>query len=391
MSTVKIIRPFGDLASFVSGNRPQGGVGQIKEGALSLGGEHVGIDGKLNLSTPKFVPVDYYEANPKGHITTGDILLCKDGALSGKVALERGELSGFQSMVNEHVFIIRADKLDQKYLFYYLFSPVGQRLLKGIVTGAAQGGINGKNLRSIPVVYPDSLSEQQHIVDELDLLTGIIDKKNTQLSDLEALAQSIFYEMFGDPALNEKGWPVVALETIAESRIGLTYKPENVCEEGTIVLRSSNIQESEIDLKDIVRVNSPIKENQYVQEGDILMCSRNGSFKLVGKVAKIGALPERMSYGAFMTTIRSKYNPYLFEFFKLPAFRTQLGLAKTATINQITVKMLANTKVALPPLELQKSFEKRVSSIYAQKASIKQSMKDCQNLLDSRMLMFFND
>lgn len=273
------------------------------------------------------------------------------------------------------------DDINAKYFYYYL------RWLDIPSLGYSR---HFKSLKEKTVkVFP--IDVQQRIVDELDLLTGIIDKKNAQLRDLDALAQSIFYEMFGDPALNEKGWPVVALETIAESRIGLTYKPENVCEEGTIVLRSSNIQESEIDLKDIVRVNIPIKENQYVQEGDILMCSRNGSFKLVGKVAKIGALPERMSYGAFMTTIRSKYNPYLFEFFKLPAFRTQLGLAKTATINQITVKMLANTKVALPPLEPQKSFEKRVSSIYAQKASIKQSMKDCQNLLDSRMLMYFND
>lgn len=273
------------------------------------------------------------------------------------------------------------DDINAKYFYYYL------RWLDVPSLGYSR---HFKSLKEKTVkVFP--IDKQQRIVSELDLLTDIIDKKNAQLRDLDNLAQSIFYEMFGDPSINEKGWPVVALETIAESRIGLTYKPENVSEEGTIVLRSSNIQESEIDLKDIVRVNCPIKENQYVQEGDILMCSRNGSFKLVGKVAKIGTLPERMSYGAFMTTIRSKYNPYLFEFFKLPAFRTQLGLAKTATINQITVKMLANTEVALPPLDLQRAFEKRVASIYAQKASIKQSMKDCQNLLDSRMLMYFND
>lgn len=273
------------------------------------------------------------------------------------------------------------DDINAKYFYYYL------RWLDVPSLGYSR---HFKSLKEKTVkVFP--IDKQQRIVSELDLLTDIIDKKNAQLRDLDTLALSIFYEMFGDPSINEKGWPVVALETIAESRIGLTYKPENVSEEGTIVLRSSNIQESEIDLKDIVRVNCPIKENQYVQEGDILMCSRNGSFKLVGKVAKIGTLPERMSYGAFMTTIRSKYNPYLFEFFKLPAFRTQLGLAKTATINQITVKMLANTKVALPPLDLQRAFEKRVASIYAQKASIKQSMIDCQNLLDSRMLMYFND
>lgn len=314
----------------------------------------------------------------------GDYIIGMDGEFNIT------EWQGGEALLNQRVcrVIVSSNKVLPKYILYFL--PIPLKKIEDETPFVTVKHLSSKKLNDVVVPVP-SLEEQQSIIDELDLLTGIIDKKNAQLRDLDALAQSIFYEMFGDPVINEKGWPVVALETIAESRIGLTYKPENVCEEGTIVLRSSNIQESEIDLKDIVRVNTPIKENQYVQEGDILMCSRNGSFKLVGKVAKIGALPERMSYGAFMTTIRSKYNPYLFEFFKLPAFRTQLGLAKTATINQITVKMLANTKVALPPLELQKSFEKRVSSIYAQKASIKQSMKDCQNLLDSRMLMYFND
>ena len=321
-------------------------------------------------------------------IRKGDLVICEGGDIGRAAIWDKDEPIHYQNALHRVRF---NEGVDSRFILYYLY------FLKqtGILDGRYGKGVTIKHLvksslLSIPVPVPP-IDEQQRIVFELDLLTDIIDKKNAQIHDLDNLAQSIFYEMFGDPSINEKGWPVVALETIAESRIGLTYKPENVSEEGTIVLRSSNIQESEIDLKDIVRVNCPIKENQYVQEGDILMCSRNGSFKLVGKVAKIGTLPERMSYGAFMTTIRSKYNPYLFEFFKLPAFRTQLGLAKTATINQITVKMLANTEVALPPLDLQRAFEKRVASIYAQKASIKQSMKDCQNLLDSRMLMYFND
>ena len=91
--------------------------------------------------------------------------------------------------------------------------------------------------------------------------------------------------MFGDPESNTKKYPMVNLSDIAQYFNGLTYRPENVSDEGIIVLRSSNIQNSKLDFKDLVRVRLNVKENKMVRENDILMCSRNGSAKLVGKVA----------------------------------------------------------------------------------------------------------
>ena len=148
----------------------------------------------------------------------------------------------------------------------------------------------------------------------------------------------------------KKGWESTLLANVANCQIGLTYKPNDVVDEGgTIVLRSSNIQNSKISLDDIVRVNCNISPNKFVKDGDILMCSRNGSFRLVGKVAKIENLEEPMSYGAFMTIIRSDYNDFLFFFFQSQSFRKQIFIGQTATINQITTKMLNNTSVVIPP------------------------------------------
>ena len=233
---------------------------------------------------------------------------------------------------------------DSRFLYYLCKSIDFTRYDKGVTIPS----LVKSDLLQIPVSVPP-LSEQSRIVEELDQLSNIIEKKRQQLSELDNLAQSIFYDMFGDPVTNEKGWEVKKLGDIAVSQIGLTYKPENVSTEGTIVLRSSNIQDSNLDFSDIVRVNCNIKDKQYVQEGDVLMCSRNGSFRLVGKVAMIKNLKEKMSYGAFMTIIRSQYQDFLFSFFKSPAFRAQLTTAKTATINQITVKMLDEIRIPLPP------------------------------------------
>ena len=155
--------------------------------------------------------------------------------------------------------------------------------------------------------------------------------------------------MFGDMASNDKCWDIVPLSEIAEYFNGLTYKPENVSDDGLIVFRSSNIQDSELDFADIVRVDSKVKEKLFVKDGDILMCSRNGSAKLVGKVAEINRLKEPATFGAFMMVIRSAYPKYLLTYFKLPVFREQIKVGATTTINQITSAMLDKIRLPLPP------------------------------------------
>lgn len=190
-----------------------------------------------------------------------------------------------------------------------------------------------------------------------------------------------------------KGWEYKKLGEIAKCAIGLTYKPENVTEElsGTIVLRSSNIQNSILDFNDIVRVNVPVKEDKIVKDGDILMCSRNGSIRLVGKVALIKNLKERMSYGAFMTIIRSQYNPYLFEYFKTPAFRQYLIAGKTTTVNQITVKMLNNLTIPLPPKSTQLAIVSELDKINELIRLKKEQLKDFDNLAQSLFFEMFGD
>ncbi|MDY3977554.1 MAG: restriction endonuclease subunit S [Candidatus Onthomorpha sp.] len=159
---------------------------------------------------------------------------------------------------------------------------------------------------------------------------------------------SQFIEMTGDPRTNPKSWQVKTLSELATYSIGLTYKPENISEEGTIVLRSGNIQNSKIDLADVVRVNCPIKESIYVQKNDILMCSRNGSAALVGKVAQIKDISEPMTYGAFMTVIRSEYSDFLYLYFQSNDFREQVSTGKSSTMNQITQNMLDKISLPLP-------------------------------------------
>ena len=142
---------------------------------------------------------------------------------------------------------------------------------------------------------------------------------------------------------------IVKIGTLGDIFIGLTYQPEDVSDEGTVVLRSSNIQNGRLDFNDTVRVNCSVRDNLFVKKNDILMCSRNGSAKLVGKCTILPELDEKMTFGAFMTIIRTEHNPYLVHFFNSNAFRRQLGSSATTTINQITRRMLDSIDVPVYP------------------------------------------
>ncbi len=159
------------INSIESGSRPKGGVSNITEGIYSLGGEHIdNKNGHLNLTAPKFVPLSFYENATKGKLQKNDVLICKDGTLTGKIAIVRNELDNMKAMVNEHVFILRCRSLEtQKYLFHYLFSENGQMLLKSNIVGAAQGGLNSTNLRNIKIHLPPK-EIQEKIVAEIEVL-----------------------------------------------------------------------------------------------------------------------------------------------------------------------------------------------------------------------------
>lgn len=187
----------------------------------------------------------------------------------------------------------------------------------------------------------------------------------------------------------KEGWEYKKLKDVALYSIGLTYKPSDVNEEGTIVLRSSNIQNDKLDLNDIVKVSCPIKESLYVQKDDILMCSRNGSAKLVGKVALIPEIKERMTYGTFMMVIRSVYNPYLFYYFKSENFRNQIKHGEANMINQITRYMLDDVYLYVPPLSEQQRIVDYLGSAFAKidamKANAEKALNEAKALFQASL------
>lgn len=177
----------------------------------TISGDMLEEDGKYLVYGANGVIGRYSQYN---HESSEVLLTCR-GATCGSI-----NISEPYSWINGNAMVVKpidTNRILQQYLKYYLVSVDWSE----VITGAAQPQITRQSLSPLCIVLP-TYAEQEKIVAELDCLSGIIEKKKQQLKELDALAQSIFYEMFGDPVENEKGWEVKKLGEICKTTSGGT-------------------------------------------------------------------------------------------------------------------------------------------------------------------------
>ena len=287
----------------------------------------------------------------------GDVLFGKRRAYQKKVAI-----APFDGIFSAHGMVLRPkeDVVDKDFFPLFISSDYFLDAAIKISVGSLSPTINWRDLKELEFELPD-LESQKRLASTLWAMNETMDSYKELIAATDELVKSQFIEMFGDLDKNNKEFPIKKLSEVADYWNGLTYKPADIVEkgEGTIVLRSSNIQNGTLAFEDNVYVNCEIKDKLLVQDNDILMCSRNGSAALVGKTALIKGLKEPTSFGAFMMIIRSCYYAYLKTYFDTSFFRNQI-LTGTSTINQITGKMLNDISLPIPNMELVREFERFV-------------------------------
>ena len=280
--------------------------------------------------------------------------------------------------------------IDSSFLYYYLQSYKWQGANKAVMGLTLNKATISKQIISIP-----PLPIQQKIVAELDKVCLIIDKKKQQLKELDNLAQAIFYDMFGDPVENEKGWEVKKLgEECSEIRYG-TSRP--AVENGKYgYLRMGNLTSSgHLDLSDLKKIDIPDDEIEkcIVRNGDILF-NRTNSLELIGKTCMFD-LEEPMVIAGYIIRVRLKstlHPRFVAILFNLPSMKKILRKMAKGAVNQANInsKELASISIILPPLALQQSFAAKIEAIEKQKELISRSIKEAQTLFDERMDYWFD-
>lgn len=335
---------------------------------------------------PDEIRFDAYDINTDNtflkRFVKGQVLFGRRRAYQRKAAVAE-----FDGICSGDITVIEAieGKMMPELLPFIIQTPVFFDYANRGSAGSLSPRVKWEYLAEYEVELPP-LEEQKVLADKLWAAYRLKEAYKKLLVATDEMVKSQFIEMMGDFRSNPKGWKIKKLSELASYTIGLTYKPEQVCDAGTIVLRSGNIQDNQINLDDLVRVNTIIRENLWVREGDILMCSRNGSASLVGKVAQIKAVSEPMTYGAFMTVIRSEYSDFLYLYFQSANFRDQISGGKSSTMNQITQKMLDKIEFPFPDLDTISS----LSSILQQADKSKLELKQCIENIDKVIKSLIN-
>ena len=253
--------------------------------------------GGFDFSNLRYIPEEFARTLQQGWIQPEDILIVKDGATTGKVSFVDKSFPFPKAVVNEHVFRLKGNEKRAlpKYLFYFLYSQSGQKMIRSNFRGAAIGGINRQfvNFVSIPIPHPDdpvrSLAEQRRIVARLEALLGEVREMRALAQemekDIERVMESALAEVFDSP---NHEWNTSRLAKVAFIQTG-TAKGRRFRDRATIelpYLRVANVQAGYLDLTEVktITIAESEIERYRLQPGDLLLTG-GGDYDKLGRGA----------------------------------------------------------------------------------------------------------
>ena len=315
-------------------------------------------------------------------LETGDILFSHINSVEhvGKCAVYRGTPEKLVHGMN--LLCLRSDttKLLPEFAKYLMRGTEFRTRLSNFINKAVnQASVSIGNLKTIPVTVP-TLAEQRRIAEVLDRAEALRAKRRAALAQLDSLTQSIFLDLFGDPATNPKGFPKKPLASLVRDDDTINYgvvQPGDDLDEGVPLVRVGDLIEGKVRHSDLKRI-APSIEAVYKRSrlrGDEILVSCVGSIGVVAlanesvKGFNIARAVARIPLAE--TTSRLFIAAYLSTDFVQRYFTNELRTVSQPTLN---IKQLSETTVVLPPIELQREFARRVSAVEklrtAQRASL---------------------
>ena len=300
-------------------------------------------------------------------------------------------MGDYDVAVGGHAAIFRHN-LNPAFVAYYFRGAYFQTAKTVFAHGSKVVEIKPNDIATIKIAYP-SLPEQEKIVAELDCLSCIIEKKKQQLKEYDTLAQSIFYEMFGNPIDNEKGWEVKRLGEEFEISSGGTPDTKNTLywENGDISWIGSNMCHNDIiyknDGKYITNEGLEHSSAKMYQDGCVIVALVGAT---IGKTAllKFPTTTNQNVAGINVPSNRNYTSEYVFHLIQnLYELFQSIGNGKFKMANLSFVRSLP---LLTPPLSLQQEFASKIEAIEKQKELLKQSIAETETLFNSRMDYYFN-
>lgn len=305
--------------------------------------------------------------------------------MSFKLSVGKSAITCKELYTNEAIMAFKPRKgyaLLSDFIYYYL---------KGYkwdgVNRAAMGlTLNKASISKGIFSYP-SLKEQERIVAELDLLTGIIDKQKQQLKELDNLAQSIFYDMFGNPMKNERKWNRKTLGEIGKIISGSTPSTSDDSNwDGDV----NWVTPAELNVQLFYgetqrKITTKAARNLTIMPvGTVLLSSRAP----IGKLA-ITTVPMCCNQGFKNIICGAEVNNIFLYYYLMLNMDSIKAMGRGATFKEVSKSAISMFEVIVPSMSLQESFAQKIQTIESQKESIKKSIEESQKLFDYTMNKYF--
>lgn len=377
------------LVSLENGNRPKGGIKKLREGIPSVGGEHLNSLGGFKFDKIRLISREFYDSLRRGKIQLNDVLVVKDGATTGKTSFVSDNFPHEEAAVNEHVFILRGKKelVYPKFLFYHLFSQIGQKQIKASFHGAAIGGINTQFVKDYQLVLPP-LPTQKKIVAILEKAEKLREWRQEADKLTDEFLKSMFLEMFGDPLKNPKKWKITTISKIANIE-KKQIKSENITA-GTKYVGLEHIESNTGKIVKIISLNeNDLKSskfrftNKHVLYGKLRPYLNKVALPSVDGVCSTDILP--------ISPIENNSNKFFIAFLLKHPYYIKLATERSSGANlpRISPKELTKFEVYCPPIKLQNRFAEIVEQVEQLRESQKQSKQQIDNLSDALMQKAF--
>lgn len=237
------------------------------------------------------------------------------------------------------------------------------------------------------------MEEQERIVAELNLLQSVIDKKKAQLDEYDKLAQSIFYDMFGDPIDNPKKWEVKKLGDEFDVSSGGTPSTKNpeYWDGGDISWIGSNMCQNKVitnnDGKFITQKGLEHSNAKLYSKGTVLVALVGAT---IGKVALLQIeTTTNQNIAGINVSANKQYVPF-FVFYVIQSLYCLFENVGEGKFKMANLSFVRSLPIINPPLSLQQSFAEKIEAIEHQKELVKQSLSEVKTLFDSRMDYYFN-
>lgn len=382
-------------------------LGEVCENVSNINWKTISLDTKLpyidlsavdrdnsNIDDFEYINKDNAPSRAKQIVNTGDVIFATTRPLLKRVCVIT---KSFNNAIASTGFCVLRPKgkVVSKWIYYILKSDSFYIYIEPLQKGISYPAVSDNEVKNFSISVPP-LAEQEHIVAELDLLSGIIEKQKQQLKEYDTLAQSIFYTMFGDPITNEKGWEVLAIDNVCSSIVrgpfGSALKkdffvePSNdtykVYEQKHAIQKNATIGTYYIS-RDMFKALSRFE----VKNGDIIMsCSGTiGEFYEIPNGAETGIMNQALLKFTLNSLIHKSYFLYTMEWVKENFEKKGSGLQNIGS-----VKTIKETSISVPPLTLQQEFAAKIEAIEKQKELVKQSLAETETLFNSRMDYYFN-